>query len=155
MGRNCEVCKEVQFKYKCPACLAPYCSVACFKKHKENLCLKSEIPAKQATAANEVTLLPNNLLEKESFKSNVEVKLHSRKAIEVEEESWVVSKERLSSLVECKEIRDALKSEELKKLILRIDSSDEPEQEMDRAMGDQFFHEFSEKILDIVNQKDG
>ncbi|KAJ3703225.1 hypothetical protein LUZ61_006930 [Rhynchospora tenuis] len=109
MGRNCEVCKEAQFKYKCPACLAPYCSVPCFKKHKENLCQKSETPVEQAT----------------------------------------------KHTAECKEIRDALKSKELQKLILRIDSSEEPEQELDNAMGGQSFHEFTEKILDIVNQKDG
>ncbi|KAJ4751096.1 HIT zinc finger family protein [Rhynchospora pubera] len=154
MGRNCEVCKEVQFKYKCPACLAPYCSVACFKKHKESLCQKSETPVKQATATNELTPPPTNLLEKE-IKSNVEVNLHSREVIEVEEERWIVSKEQFSSLAECKELRDALKSEELKKLILRIDSSEEPEQELDKAMGGQFFHEFTEKILDIFSQKDG
>ncbi|XP_008235535.1 PREDICTED: zinc finger HIT domain-containing protein 3 isoform X2 [Prunus mume] len=36
--RLCQVCNEAQSKYKCPSCLAPYCSVACFKKHKENPC---------------------------------------------------------------------------------------------------------------------
>ncbi|KAJ4767055.1 HIT-type Zinc finger family protein [Rhynchospora pubera] len=130
------------------------CSVACFKKHKESLCQKSETPVKQATATNELTPPPTNLPDKE-IKSNVEVNLRSREVIEVEEERWIVSKEQFSSLAECKELRDALKSEELKKLILRIDSSEEPEQELDKAMGGQFFHEFTEKILDIFSQKDG
>ncbi|XP_078180345.1 HIT-type Zinc finger family protein isoform X3 [Carex rostrata] len=188
MGRNCEVCKEVQFKYKCPACLTPYCSVACFKKHKENLCQKVQPPIEEATtnestqptqplenesfkssenlcqklqppvekatATNESTQ-PTQPLENESFKSNVEVKIHSGKTIEVEEENSIVSKERLYSLVECKEIRDALKSNELQNLILRIDSSEEPEQELDKAMGSQYFHEFTEKILDVISKRDG
>ncbi|XP_078180368.1 HIT-type Zinc finger family protein isoform X6 [Carex rostrata] len=168
MGRNCEVCKEVQFKYKCPACLTPYCSVACFKKHKENLCQKVQPPIEEATATNESTQ-PTQPLENESFKSSenlcqklqppvekaIEVKIHSGKTIEVEEENSIVSKERLYSLVECKEIRDALKSNELQNLILRIDSSEEPEQELDKAMGSQYFHEFTEKILDVISKRDG
>ncbi|XP_078180375.1 HIT-type Zinc finger family protein isoform X7 [Carex rostrata] len=167
MGRNCEVCKEVQFKYKCPACLTPYCSVACFKKHKENLCQKVQPPIEEATT-NESTQ-PTQPLENESFKSSenlcqklqppvekaIEVKIHSGKTIEVEEENSIVSKERLYSLVECKEIRDALKSNELQNLILRIDSSEEPEQELDKAMGSQYFHEFTEKILDVISKRDG
>uniref|UniRef100_A0A4X2KVY7 HIT-type domain-containing protein n=1 Tax=Vombatus ursinus TaxID=29139 RepID=A0A4X2KVY7_VOMUR len=30
----CSVCEEVP-KYRCPACRVPYCSVPCYKKHKE------------------------------------------------------------------------------------------------------------------------
>eukprot|EP01083_Nonionella_stella_P086581 240631_1 len=32
---NCEVCLENVHKYKCPACRCPYCSLACYKRHKE------------------------------------------------------------------------------------------------------------------------
>ncbi|KAL6942097.1 hypothetical protein ACO0QE_003263 [Hanseniaspora vineae] len=32
---NCEVCQEETFKYKCPACQLKYCSLACYKTHKE------------------------------------------------------------------------------------------------------------------------
>ncbi|OVA12945.1 zinc finger protein [Macleaya cordata] len=32
--RHCEVCKDAPSKYKCPSCLAPYCSLLCYKKHK-------------------------------------------------------------------------------------------------------------------------
>ncbi|KAI8885997.1 hypothetical protein K501DRAFT_178768 [Backusella circina FSU 941] len=30
----CNICQEAQYKYKCPTCRTPYCSVVCFKKHK-------------------------------------------------------------------------------------------------------------------------
>ncbi|XP_055113048.1 zinc finger HIT domain-containing protein 3 isoform X4 [Symphalangus syndactylus] len=30
----CVICLEKP-KYRCPACRVPYCSVACFRKHKE------------------------------------------------------------------------------------------------------------------------
>ncbi|KAK8616582.1 hypothetical protein V6N13_018127 [Hibiscus sabdariffa] len=33
-SRQCQVCNQAQSKYKCPSCLVPYCSLACFKTHK-------------------------------------------------------------------------------------------------------------------------
>lgn len=43
---NCCVCNELTNKYKCPKCSSPYCSLICFKKHKEIPCEKEvqEIP---------------------------------------------------------------------------------------------------------------
>ncbi|CAH9073654.1 unnamed protein product [Cuscuta europaea] len=38
--RKCGVCDEAQSKYKCPNCVIHYCSLACFKKHKEIPCEK-------------------------------------------------------------------------------------------------------------------
>ncbi|KAI9665956.1 MAG: hypothetical protein M1821_003891 [Bathelium mastoideum] len=35
MGTLCEVCNEQQHKYKCPQCQTLYCSVGCFKTHKQ------------------------------------------------------------------------------------------------------------------------
>ena len=32
--RQCTVCQEAQWKYKCPGCEARTCSLACFKQHK-------------------------------------------------------------------------------------------------------------------------
>ncbi|CAH2048663.1 unnamed protein product, partial [Iphiclides podalirius] len=34
---NCTHCDN-NYKYKCPTCRQPYCSVACYKIHKENPC---------------------------------------------------------------------------------------------------------------------
>ncbi|KAJ3669129.1 hypothetical protein LUZ60_011079 [Juncus effusus] len=151
MGRNCEVCNEVQFKYKCPACLAPYCSVVCFKKHKENLCQKAQPPVEESNKTE--TSVPISPLENQTAKSHDKIKVNTSKTLEVENESWIVSKELLQSLVESKEVRDALKSKELQKLILSIDSSKEQEQELDKAMEGPVFREFSEKILDIISPR--
>eukprot|EP00122_Pirum_gemmata_P018366 Pgem_evm1s17197 len=35
---KCGVCNEQEFKYKCPKCKLRYCSLACFKIHKETPC---------------------------------------------------------------------------------------------------------------------
>ncbi|XP_033143518.1 zinc finger HIT domain-containing protein 3 isoform X2 [Brassica rapa] len=49
--QTCGICERVVSKYKCPCCLVPYCSVGCFKKHKELPCVKpsstDEKPAKE------------------------------------------------------------------------------------------------------------
>ncbi|XP_072954974.1 uncharacterized protein [Typha angustifolia] len=130
-SKACGVCKEVQSKYKCPSCRAPYCSVACFKKHKEILCQKSLTPLEEQTA----TVRP-------------------ARSLEVEEPSWLVNEEQLQSLAVSADIRDALKDEELRKLIIRIDSAEEPDKELDKAIQGQIFHEFTDKILAIVSPKE-
>ncbi|OMO91438.1 Retrotransposon gag protein [Corchorus capsularis] len=38
-SRQCQVCNQAQSKYKCPSCLVPYCSLACFKRHKGTVCV--------------------------------------------------------------------------------------------------------------------
>ncbi|XP_008805224.1 zinc finger HIT domain-containing protein 3 isoform X2 [Phoenix dactylifera] len=125
--RTCEVCKEAQSKYKCPICLAPYCSLGCFKKHKENPCKKS-VPEEELT----VQKLPE-------------------RSYQVDEPNWVVDKEQFQSIVESSEILGALKDGELRKLIQKIDSSEKPENELTRAMEGRTFREFTDKILAVLN----
>ncbi|GMP90475.1 hypothetical protein CsSME_00041590 [Camellia sinensis var. sinensis] len=53
--RKCQVCDEAQSKYKCPTCLIPYCSVVCFKKHKEVPCVKPESSSEaKLTSSSEI-----------------------------------------------------------------------------------------------------
>ncbi|XP_056672446.1 zinc finger HIT domain-containing protein 3 [Monodelphis domestica] len=42
LGSVCGVCEE-EPKYRCPACRVPYCSVPCYKKHKEQ-CISKPPP---------------------------------------------------------------------------------------------------------------
>ena len=39
LNTSCSVCSELTNKYKCPICSSPYCSLVCFKKHKEIPCV--------------------------------------------------------------------------------------------------------------------
>eukprot|EP00158_Paraphelidium_tribonemae_P008142 Partr_v1_DN28487_c0_g3_i2_m42057 len=43
---ECSVCHNDQAKYKCPGCISPYCSIACFRRHKENDACKHISPSK-------------------------------------------------------------------------------------------------------------
>ncbi|KAJ2783324.1 Zinc finger HIT domain-containing protein 3 [Coemansia javaensis] len=37
-SKQCTVCDKAAAKYKCPACAAGYCSVACCQAHRARLC---------------------------------------------------------------------------------------------------------------------
>ncbi|XP_043706191.1 zinc finger HIT domain-containing protein 3 isoform X1 [Telopea speciosissima] len=138
--RQCEVCKDAQSKYKCPSCLVPYCSLVCFKKHKEIPCGKA------------VSLEPKpcsiRLPEKSSDTGSIRL---PEKSCQVDEPSLVLQKERLESLAFSSEVREALKDVELQKAIGKIDSSIGAENELDRAMGNDLFLKFTEKILSIIS----
>ncbi|KAK1560340.1 hypothetical protein Q3G72_025506 [Acer saccharum] len=99
-ARQCQVCNEAQSKYKCPSCLSPYCSLLCFKKHKETPCAKPQ--------EKEKSIVPE---------------LPVGKPLAADEPSEVLQKVQLESIASSSEIRDALKDESLQKLILEIDGS--------------------------------
>ncbi|KDO65842.1 hypothetical protein CISIN_1g032470mg [Citrus sinensis] len=74
-ARLCQVCNEAQSKYKCPNCFTPYCSLVCFKNHKETPCAKPEpteekpifpeSPVERSLNADE----PSQVLQKEQLES--------------------------------------------------------------------------------------
>ncbi|CAL5427271.1 unnamed protein product [Camellia sinensis] len=122
--RKCQVCEEAQSKYKCPTCLIPYCSVVCFKKHKEVPCVKPE-------SSSEAKLSPI---------------LHVERSYHVDEPSVVLQRLQLESIASSSEIRDALKDKELQKLIYSIDCSADAENELNKAMEVEAFRLFSDKF---------
>ncbi|ERN15786.1 zinc finger HIT domain-containing protein 3 isoform X2 [Amborella trichopoda] len=129
MGRpSCGVCVEAQSKYKCPTCFMPYCSLACFKNHREVPCTKPDLPEQKP-----------------------ETHLLSARSIRVDEESWVLQKDQFESIASSYEIRNTLKNDELCRIISNINSSTNAEDELDKALRDPAFREFSDKISCILN----
>ncbi|KAF3942851.1 hypothetical protein ACB098_09G063000 [Castanea mollissima] len=124
--RKCEVCNEALSKYKCPSCLVPYCSLPCFKKHKEIPC------AKPVSSEEKPTPVPESLVER---------------PLTVEKPGDALQKLQLEAIASSSEIRDALKDGNLQKLIDNIDGSPDAENELDKAMGVEVFRTFTEKIL--------
>ncbi|KAH6558657.1 hypothetical protein KP509_1Z051800 [Ceratopteris richardii] len=57
---KCKVCEDANSKYKCPTCLLPYCSLPCYKKHKETPCIKSEVAAESNAASEELRHMLKN-----------------------------------------------------------------------------------------------
>ncbi|TIA21793.1 hypothetical protein D6C83_08111 [Aureobasidium pullulans] len=60
MGEICGVCSQNESKYKCPSCQVRYCSIACFKQHKETHANDppKEKPAPAQPIAAETTTVP-------------------------------------------------------------------------------------------------
>ncbi|KFK29428.1 hypothetical protein AALP_AA7G133200 [Arabis alpina] len=161
VAQTCEICDKVVSKYKCPSCLIPYCSLACFKIHKETPCAKpssteekpaasptKEVPVERSVLVEEA----NDGVEKTQLKANASSanEVQVARPINIEEEKYVVEKTQLEAIASYSEIREALKDEALKKLICSIDSSSNPIQELDEAMGGEAFRVFTDKILSNI-----
>ncbi|KAL5562051.1 hypothetical protein UlMin_031798 [Ulmus minor] len=132
--KQCQVCNKAASKYKCPSCLVPYCSVNCFKKHKE-------IPCSKPVASEEKpTVVPQASLEK---------------PLHVDKPSEVLPRLQLEAVASSSEIRDALKDEKLCKLICDIGISPNAEIELDKAMELEAFRIFTDKILSTINHEPG
>ncbi|KAK1289759.1 hypothetical protein QJS10_CPB18g01839 [Acorus calamus] len=129
--RKCEVCGDADSKYKCPSCLLPYCSIPCFKKHKEIPCMKPPSP--------------------QSIPAPIS---HNGTSYQIDEENCVLKRSQLESIAASNEIRDALRNDELRKSILKIDSSKDAFEELDKAMEGQSFKEFADKILCLLSPQE-
>jgi hypothetical protein len=131
-GRQCQVCGDAPSKYKCPTCFIPYCSLMCFKQHKEVPCSR-EAPA--VSTDSQPTQPPRSFEEED-------------------EQGWRLHRTQLEAVVASSEIRNILKDQELQKIILRIDSSENAEEELDKAMEGPHFQEFTDKILSIISPEE-
>ncbi|XP_061359179.1 uncharacterized protein LOC133303290 isoform X2 [Gastrolobium bilobum] len=123
--RQCQVCNEAQSKYKCPSCYVPYCSLVCFKKHKEFPCVKP-------------------------LSSDAKTKKPLKRPLVVDEPSEVLKKFQLEAIASSSEIRDAVNDKALQELIFRIDCSPNAENELDKAMSEEAFRLFTDKILSTI-----
>ncbi|KAH0901387.1 hypothetical protein HID58_040890 [Brassica napus] len=172
---TCEICEKVVSKYKCPSCLVPYCSLVCFKKHKGKLFFNSHLKSvfltydaetpcakpsaaeeKPASPAKEVSVVETKHVvvktEHKASASSAAKEVPVARPITVEEEKYVVEKTQLEAIASSSEIREALKDEALQKLISTIDSSSNPLQELDEAMGVEAFRVLTEKILSNISK---
>ncbi|GAV63846.1 zf-HIT domain-containing protein [Cephalotus follicularis] len=127
--RQCQVCNEAPSKYKCPSCLVPYCSLVCYKKHKEIPCAKPVSPKQKPTPRP---------------------KLPVEKPLHVDKPSEVLQKSQLESIASSSEICNALKDENLQELVNKIDSSPDAENELDKAMELDVFRIFTDKIFSAI-----
>lgn len=69
----------------------------------------------------------------------------------IDEPCEVLEKAKLESIAASSEIRDALKSDHLQKLICDINDSPNALEELEKAMGVDVFRIFSDKVLSAAN----
>ncbi|KAJ8553009.1 hypothetical protein K7X08_020402 [Anisodus acutangulus] len=134
--KKCKICEEAQSKYKCPNCFIPYCSLVCFKKHKEIPCGKSEAEP-EPSCEEKLASAPAP---------------HVEKPIYIDEPSEALNQPQLESIASSNEILEAIRNKDLQKLIYDLDSSLDAETELDKAMEKEEFRILSEKILSTISQ---
>ncbi|XP_068585552.1 zinc finger HIT domain-containing protein 3 [Cebidichthys violaceus] len=133
----CSVCSEHTPKYKCPACKIRYCSLGCYKRHKDT-CLPVEQPA------------PIDPEATDSFNTEmwtVEDLLHEEDIIDK------TPLQRLKLLGQSKELQDLLCNPHLRQLLRSIDGADSKDDAMKAAMQEPLFVEFSDWCLKTVENE--
>ncbi|RDX80593.1 hypothetical protein CR513_38844, partial [Mucuna pruriens] len=111
------------------------CSLICFKKHKGVTLV--EIPCvKLQPSEDKTTAVSESIVEK---------------PLVVSKPSEVLQKSQLEAIASSSEIRDALNDKALQELICHIDCSSNAEDELDKAMAEEAFRLFTDKILSTIN----
>lgn len=130
----CSVCSERTPKYRCPACKIRYCSLGCYKKHKDT-CLPVDKPApsnpETETAVSTESWSVDDLLHEDDITDKVPL-------------------QRLQMLGQSKELKDLLCNPHLRQLLCSIDGAERKEDAMKSAMQEPLFMEFSDQCLKIV-----
>uniref|UniRef100_A0A8C8ZBE5 Zinc finger HIT domain-containing protein 3 n=1 Tax=Prolemur simus TaxID=1328070 RepID=A0A8C8ZBE5_PROSS len=139
----CVICLEKP-KYRCPACRVPYCSVTCFRKHKEQ-CNPETRPVKRKirSAVPAKTVKP---VENKDDDSSVADFLNS------DEEEDRISLQNLKNLgkSESAPLRSLLLNPHLRQLMVSLDQGDDKAKLMRAYMQEPLFVEFADCCLGIV-----
>lgn len=128
-GTPCEICKDCISKYKCPRCEILYCSVKCFKTHKELPCLKI---IKNVTASK---------TEPIDIRTDLSVN---------DENDDTIPQEKLQLLEKSDAMVALLKNPHLRQLLTGLDCSTQKENLISNLMKEPIFVEFADKCLGCV-----
>ncbi|XP_064612546.1 zinc finger HIT domain-containing protein 3-like [Liolophura sinensis] len=136
---SCQICEENQHKYKCPACEIKYCSVPCFKKHKEE-CVPKEKESKKDNSDQTAT--------------SVDPACDRENSPPVDSGEDRVPKKSLQLLGQSDELKSLLENPHLRTLLTSLDSSANPAQDIATAMQIPIFTEFADTCLSIMDTED-
>ncbi|XP_061658821.1 zinc finger HIT domain-containing protein 3 [Syngnathoides biaculeatus] len=131
----CKVCTEQTPKYRCPACQIRYCSLSCYKRHKDSCRPVQKLISNRT----------KNAIRTDTW--SVEDLLHE------EDITDLVPLEKLQLLGQSKELKDLLCNPHLRELLRTVDSADSKEEAMKAAMQEPLFVEFSDRCLKVVEKE--
>eukprot|EP00058_Branchiostoma_floridae_P005506 XP_002590994.1 hypothetical protein BRAFLDRAFT_113877 [Branchiostoma floridae] len=143
---TCEVCSEQPPKYRCPRCEVRYCSLTCFKQHKVNTCGEREKHVQERRRTQQSEAAAATVQEEEDA---VSMEMWDDGMDEGDEEDRVPL-DRLQKLRDSEELQNLLCNPHLQRMIREVDSSDDPEVTMQRAMQEPIFVEFADQCLRVV-----
>ncbi|XP_059829187.1 zinc finger HIT domain-containing protein 3 [Hypanus sabinus] len=141
MMKVCGVCEEQATKYRCPACDVRYCSVGCYKKHKDD-CKPQKSGSVSSTS--ELSTEVGTITWQEG-KDDI---------LGEDEESDRVPLEKLKLLAKSEELKSLLCNPHLRQLLLTIDRAEDKENIMKSAMQEPIFVEFADRCLQVVEPQD-
>ncbi|CAG4987135.1 unnamed protein product [Parnassius apollo] len=116
-------------KYKCPTCLQPYCSVACYKLHKQNPCC---VPTPTE---------PPVISTKEN---NIEYEYPTEDTVPIE---------KLKLLEQSAELKKCLGNPHIREMLEILDKSSHPDALIREYMIEPIFTEFADACLNVVQPK--
>ena len=126
-AKKCIICNIDNSNYKCPKCKNYYCSINCFKEHKEKC----------------ITIEGNDNQNNENENLN-----HDKPLNLDEEEDIILEKKDLDKLKGNQKIINMLKNKSLRKIIREIDGAKYKKRTLERVMkNDKNFKEFIQDIL--------
>lgn len=129
--KACIVCEKEKSSYKCPKCRGFYCSLACFKIHKEKEC--------EFKVSNNTT--PLNLIQEKS---------ESEKTLE--EEYILLNEEQKNIIKNDQKILDLIKSKRFLNDLAKIDEAEDRESELKKLrLINPEFNEAMEYIYDQIS----
>ncbi|KAI8061854.1 uncharacterized protein B0P05DRAFT_599502 [Gilbertella persicaria] len=125
----CQICEKQEAKYKCPKCRAPYCSLVCFKTHKEIPCKAPSTNTTEPITRKEITPIgPPD-----------------------EEDPSRLTPEDLIKLSYSRDIHTFLQDSQLQETIRLLDASKTPEKDLDLVRAEYpKFDEFAKMLVDIT-----
>ena len=124
--KACITCNKPDSKYKCPLCRSFYCSILCFKEHRQKC---------------------NNKLNKDDDKQNEENTPVQPLNLD-EDEDIILNEKKLNILKTNKSIMTKLKNKKLLKILKEIDSTKYKKRTLERQMEiDPDFKIFTTEIL--------
>uniref|UniRef100_A0A336ME21 Zinc finger HIT domain-containing protein 3 n=1 Tax=Culicoides sonorensis TaxID=179676 RepID=A0A336ME21_CULSO len=133
MVKICIVCDKSDGKYKCPKCEMPYCSLECFKSHKDSVKCEEISKEKEAARNQLADKSPSTLL----FTTMDTVPL-----------------ETLEKLRDSEHLKNLLYNSHLRKLLVELDSTQNPDRGISAAMMEPLFLEFADECLKIIEPDD-
>ncbi|NP_956567.1 zinc finger HIT domain-containing protein 3 [Danio rerio] len=133
----CGVCSELVPKYRCPACRIRYCSVSCFKRHKED---DSCDPVKESDPAS----------SKPAAVSNAEEPWTVEDLLDEDSQTDKVPLQRLQQLGDSEALKGLLRNPHLRQLMMSVDSAENKAKAMKDAMQEPLFVEFADQCLKII-----
>ncbi|XP_026278634.1 zinc finger HIT domain-containing protein 3 [Frankliniella occidentalis] len=130
---SCNICNDGASKYKCPSCRIPYCSIPCWKKHKNDGCGDEVVTITTAASLNNAAI-PDAQKPKYIFPTED-----------------TVPPEKLQLLRDNMQLRNILSNPHVRTILSSLDNATNPSKHLHDAMQEPIFVEFVDECMKTLN----